>query len=84
LNREGKLSATDHKAIGELLAAPVGPRKRNRIFAMKRAHFRVRRYYARKTGVTLPFEIDWTAIVEWIKAHWVDIVKLLFSLLVLI
>ena len=85
LDREGKLSETDHRVVGELLRRPVRTgRNGERIFAMKRAHFRVRRYYARKTGIFLPFEIDWTKITAWIKEHWVDIVKILVSLLMFI
>lgn len=85
LNREGRLSDTDRRVVGELLRNPVmtGPRGQ-RIFAMKRAHFRVRRYYARKTGAVLGFEIDWTKIVEWLKENWAQIVKILFSLLMFI
>lgn len=84
LNREGKLSETDHRAVGDLLRNPEVMVRGRRIFALKRAHFRVRRYYARKMGIILPFEIDWTKIKNWIKEHWVDIVKILLSVLVFI
>lgn len=84
LDREGKLGDTDRQVFGELFRNPEPTIRSKRVFAVRRAHFRIRRYYARKTGITLPFEIDWTKIVAWIKENWVEIVKILFSLLMFI
>ncbi len=83
LDREGKLGDTDRQVFGDLVKSPVVTVGGEHVFAMRRAHFRVRRYYARKTGIILPFEIDWTKIVAWIKEHWIDIVKILASIIVL-
>lgn len=84
LNAEGRLSATDHEAVGKLLSESVVTRNGRRIFAMRRAHLRVRRLYARKTGIILPRTLDWNKLVEWLKANWINVIRILISLLILL
>lgn len=80
LSREGKLSATDHEIAGKVLSEPY--RRKERRIALLRAHIRVRRLYARKTGAILPRTLDWTKLVEWLKANWFEVVKILASILI--
>jgi hypothetical protein len=82
LDLEGSLTERDHQVVGQLLENPVLTSPGGeRIFAMKRVHLRVRRYYARQMGAPFPFDIDWTKIVDWIKEHWVDIIRIILAIL---
>lgn len=49
--------------------------------ALRRCQLKVRRLYAASQGRALLFfpSIDWTAIVQWIKDHWQDILRVLLT-----
>jgi hypothetical protein len=77
LKSEGRLTEKDRKVVGTVLTTPVlrGPDGR-RVFAMTRLHVRARRLYSYEIGA-IPFDLDWTSLVQWIKDHWLDILKFL-------
>ena len=84
LKAEGKVNERDERAVTLLLANPVLTAPNGeRVFGMARAHRRVRRYYLAKTGQPWGLTIDWEAIKQWIKDHWVDILKIILSVLFL-
>lgn len=84
LDQEGTLTAKDRETAQRMFKGPVLRRSGKRVIATRILHQRVRRLYARTTGAILPFEIDWTKIVEWIKENWLTIVKIMLSLLMFV
>ena len=88
LEAEGKLTQHDRQVVGQLLERPVMQHRGQRIFAMNRVHARVRMMYCRQQSDLLfpllfvwPAFIDWEAIVEWIKDNWLDILKIILTIL---
>jgi hypothetical protein len=85
LAAEGKLSKEDDAAVSTLLAKPVVKRPDGTKFrAMYRVHYRVRALYAklkRVEGVVVVGNIDWTKIVSWIKEHWVEIIRIILTII---
>ena len=86
LEAEGRLQDEDKQAIGRMLNEPViFTADGVPILAMKRLHLAVRRLYAKSLGaVAFIYWIDWTKVVDWIKAHWLDIVKIAVSILLFV
>ena len=83
LEAEGKLQEQDKQVIGRMLNEPVlFTADGVPVLAMKRLHLEVRRMYSQTLGlIAVVGWIDWTKIVEWIKAHWLDIVKIAVSII---
>jgi hypothetical protein len=83
LEAEGKLQEQDKQVIGRMLTEPVlFTADGVPVLAMKRLHLAVRRMYAKSLGaVAFIGKIDWTKIVDWLKAHWLDIVKIAVSII---
>lgn len=75
LAKEGKLSADEKQLVGEL----VRVRRGRKLVQLVRSHRAVRKYYLQKTGEPVLKRIDWNSIVQWIKDHWVDILKIILA-----
>lgn len=85
-SREGTLSARDRKVIRQVLDNPVmlDPRDGKQKQVQKIAHSGTRTEYLRLNNFRHPLEhIQWDvdSIVAWIKAHWMDILRVLLTLL---
>lgn len=77
---EGKRDFTSDVPIRALLRNPVVRGKDGREdFLMRRAERRVRRMYQweqlKQGRFSFFSNIDWGALVQWIKDHWVEIAK---------
>jgi hypothetical protein len=88
LEAEGKLSQQDRQAVGQLLDRPVMQHSGQTIFAMKRVHARVRMMYCRQQSdlfapllFVWPAFIDWESLVEWFKDNWLDVLKIILTIL---
>ena len=75
LAREGKLSADAKQVVGDL----VRIRRGRKLIQLFRAHRAVRKHYCAKTGAPRVRAINWSAIVEWIKANWVTILRIILT-----
>jgi hypothetical protein len=51
-----------------------------KIRAMYRLHLRTRAMYAKLNNVVVVSNLDWTKLVQWIKDHWVEIVRLILTI----
>ena len=73
LAAEGKLSSR-HKGIFRRL-------RKHREHAMSRAHREVRQHYIAEAGIMDTVKaIDWAAVVQWLKDHWINIVGIILSI----
>lgn len=72
---EGKITK-EALVVGELCHARRGHHWLQSI----RAHRAVRREYCRQQGHRIFGAINWKGMVEWIKANWVTILKIILSL----
>jgi len=82
---EGKLKKEDGEAVRKLLATPIVRRPNGeRIRPIYRTHVRVRTLYAKTEKVIVIGALDWTKMVEWLKEHWVEIVKTILTVLMFI
>lgn len=81
LDAKGQLSDKDRETVDYLLRNPVMGRGSERIFAMRRTHWRVRRLYARQNRCRLVGFIDWSLLVGWIVDNWVTIMRVIFSII---
>jgi hypothetical protein len=79
LGKEGKLSADAKQAVGGLIGVQREQRGR-KLFQLIRSHRAVRQLYVQKTGAPRVRAINWTAIVEWIKANWVTILRIILTI----
>jgi hypothetical protein len=79
LDRDGKLSNRDNRLITRLLEQPVmvGPNGRP-IRALVRVHRRTRTLYNRLQK-SFPLTLDWTKIVQWIKDNWLQIIRIILT-----
>lgn len=86
LEAEGKLEDQDKQVIGKVLSEPVMFTADGvPVMVMKRLHMAVRRLYAKSLGVIAVVGwIDWTKMVEWLKANWLQIVKLALAIVPLV
>lgn len=80
LAAEGKLTGEEKQIVGEIAHA----RRGIRWFQNMRAHRAVRREYCRQQGRRIFGAINWQAMVDWIKANWVTILKIILSLAILV
>jgi hypothetical protein len=83
LAAEGRLSKEDDDAVSTLLAKPVVIRADGTKFrAMYRVHYRTRLLYVklkRAAGEIVIGNLDWVKLVDWIKEHWVEIVRIIVT-----
>jgi hypothetical protein len=85
LAAEGKLSKEDDAAVSTLLAKPTVKRPDGTKFrAMYRVHYRTRLLYVklkRASGEIVIGNLDWTKLVAWIKEHWVEILRIILTVI---
>lgn len=82
LAAEGKLSKEDDSAVATLMAKPVVVRPDGtRYRAMYRVHYRARNLYVKMNRIVLIGPLDWTKLVDWIKEHWFEIMRIVFTIL---
>ena len=81
LEKEGKLNERDGRAVTALLDKPVIEKDGRKIRAMYRVHIRTRAMYAKLNNVVVVNNLDWTKLVEWLKEHWVEIVRIILSVI---
>jgi hypothetical protein len=79
LAKEGKLNERDARVIGEILDKPVIQRNGKKIRAMYRVHVRTRAMYAKLNNMVVVNNLDWTKLVTWLKEHWVEVVRIILS-----
>ena len=80
LAKEGKLSEKDSKIVRAILDKPVVEHQGRKIRAMYRLHLRTRAMYAKLNNVVVVSNLDWTKLVQWIKDHLVEIVRLILTI----
>lgn len=80
LAKEGKLNDRDSKIVGAILEKPVVEHQGRKIRAMYRLHVRTRAMYAKLNNVVVVSNLDWTNLVQWLKDHWVEIVRLILTI----
>jgi len=83
LKAEGRTTEQDDRAVKAMLSGPFTSRSGERVYPMRRLHRRTRRYYTMKTGAAWNISIDWESIIQWIKDNWMEILKLMLTLLFL-
>jgi hypothetical protein len=77
--RDGKLTQDQYDQLMQVLRHPI----RNRLNGTGRTDLLIE--VEKYTYEQMPKEgINWEAIIQWLKDHWFDILKLLLSLLVLL
>jgi len=82
LNDDGKIAKSDDEAVRRVLKNPMLQLPSGeRVLALPRIHYRVRRLYARLEKAILPLTFDWTTLVEWIKEHWDEILRFILMVL---
>ena len=79
--RAGTLSRDDYDKVMETLRWPHRIRKES---GDKVAVLPVVQDYVYEQMELEGLEIDWDGILDWIKDHWVDILKIIISLLILL
>lgn len=80
LKAEGKLSERDDKLVSAILEKPVIVRPDGKkVRALYRIHLRVRSMYAKIKGEAQIRNIDWVALVAWIKEHWLEIIQAIIT-----
>lgn len=82
LDAEGRLTTRQDRLVRRILAnpqlrLPTGQREN----ALVRVHHRVRKLYQRLEKLTLTYDLDWTALVEWIKEHWDEILRFILMVI---
>jgi hypothetical protein len=80
LRTEKKLDTNHAKVVGAILDKPVMEREGKKIRAMYRAHVRTRILYAKLTPGVVIGNLDWTKLVQWIKDHWQEIVRIILAI----
>ena len=82
LDTAGKLTQQDKQVVGQLLDNPVmtGPNGKE-VLAMLRVHRKVRRFYLTSSHVVAVARINWEELIGWMKDHWVEIVRIILSVL---
>jgi hypothetical protein len=82
---EGKLKKEDGVAVRKLLANPLVVKPNgDRIRPIYRAHVRVRTLYVKSQRLIVIGALDWTKLVEWLKEHWMEVVKTILSIVLFI
>lgn len=85
LAAEGKLKREDGELVRKLLANPVIRRSNGeRVRPIYRTHVRVRTLYAKTKKVVVIGALDWTKMVEWLKEHWLEVIKTILTVLMFI
>ena len=79
LDKDGTLSRRDSRIVTRLLEQPVmvGPNGRP-IRALVRVHRRTRSLYNRLQK-EFPLTLDWTKIIQWIKDNWMQIIRIILT-----
>lgn len=85
LAEEGRLTKEDDEAVRTVLSKPIVIREDGtKVRVMYRVHVRARNLYAKLQRTVLIGNVDWTALVQWLKDHWVEIVRTILTVLITI
>jgi len=79
LSKDGKPDEKDGRVIRALLDKPVIERDGRKIRALYRVHVRTRAMYAKLNRGASIGNLDWTKLVQWIKDHWMEIVRIILT-----
>jgi hypothetical protein len=80
LRSEKKLNEKDAKVVGAILDKPVMEHKGRKVRAMYRTHLRALVLYDKLTPGVAILNLDWTKLVQWIKDHWQEIVRIILAI----